>query len=273
MALHKTEEFWPQVLACALAITRQAGQQLLADFGKVQASQKADGSLVTQADQWADRYLREQISAAFPDHGLLTEESEQVFPDKDWCWVVDPLDGTTNFTRGIPIWGISLGLLYQGTPVFGYVYMPPLSQAFHGFWQAPGDCPQVAFLNNQVIHASPDEITANHFFSFCARSLHVWQPSFPCKARLLGSAAYNFLLVAMGATLGGVEATPKIWDIAGAWVIVQAAGALWVPLESKPLFPLVAGVDYGHRDYPTLVVSRADLVAKFQPFVQSLDRS
>ncbi len=79
------EDFWQQVLACTQAMTQQAGQQLLADFGKVQASQKADGSLVTQADQWADRYLREQISATFPDHGLLTEENEQVFPDKEWC--------------------------------------------------------------------------------------------------------------------------------------------------------------------------------------------
>jgi myo-inositol-1(or 4)-monophosphatase len=266
------EDFWQQVLACAHAITQQAGQRLLADFGKVQASQKADGSLVTQADQWADRFLREQISVAFPDHGLLTEENEQVFPDKGWCWVVDPLDGTTNFTRGIPIWGISLALLYQGTPVFGYVYMPPLGQAFHGFWQVPRDyanCPNGAFLNNQAIHASRDEITANHFFSFCVRSLHLWQPGFPCKARLLGSAAYNFLMVATGATLGGIEATPKIWDIAGAWVIVQAAGAVWVPLgELKPLFPLVAGVDYGQRDYPTLVASREDFVPEFMSFVK-----
>ncbi len=269
MASHKTEDFWQQVLACTRAITQQVGQQLLAEVGKVQASQKADDSLVTQADQWADRYLREHISAAFPDHGLLTEEHEQVLPDQDWCWVVDPLDGTTNFTRGIPIWGISLALLYQGTPVFGYIYMPPLGQAFHGFWQAP-NCPNGAFLNNQAIQASPDEITTNHFFSFCARSLHLWQPGFPCKARLLGSAAYNFLLVATGATLGGIEATPKIWDIAGAWVIVHAAGAVWVPLEATPLFPLVAGVDYGQRDYPTLVASREDFVPKFKPFVQSL---
>jgi myo-inositol-1(or 4)-monophosphatase len=267
------QNFWSQVLHCAQSITEQVGQQLLADFGKVQASQKADGSLVTQADQWADHYLREQITAVFPDHGLLTEENEQVFPNKDWCWVVDPLDGTTNFTRGIPIWGISLGLLYQGTPVFGYVHMPPLSQSFYGFWNAPGDCPQGAFLNNQAIHASADEITANHFFSFCARSLHLWQPGFPCKARLLGSAAYNFLMVATGATLGGVEATPKIWDIAGAWVIVQAAGGVWLSLEAKPIFPLVAGVDYGKRDYPTLVASRSDLIPKFQPFVEALNRA
>jgi myo-inositol-1(or 4)-monophosphatase len=87
---------------------------------------------------------------------------------------------------------------------------------------------------------------------------------------MLGVASYNFLTVAMGAVLGGIEATPKIWDIAGAWVIVQAAGGVWVPLDSEPIFPLKVGQDYGKRPYPTLVASSPELVPVFQPLVQSI---
>lgn len=86
---------------------------------------------------------------------------------------------------------------------------------------------------------------------------------------MLGVASYNFLTVASGAVLGGVEATPKIWDIAAAWVIVQAAGGSWVSLQSEPVFPLLPGQDYSDRSFPTLVVSRSELVSVFEPFVKS----
>ncbi len=259
-------DFWDQILDLAQSVTRQVGQQLLQDFGQVQANEKADGSLVTQSDQWADRTLRAAIASQYPDHGILSEEGEHTFSGRDWCWIIDPLDGTTNFTRGIPIWGISLGLLYQGTPVFGYVHFPPLQQTFHGFWQAR-DRPNGAYLNRRSIHTRADQPGSNQFFSLCARSTSVLKNPFPCKIRMLGSASYNFLTVAAGATLGGVEATPKIWDIAAAWAIVQAAGGSWLALDAKPIFPLETGKDYGDRPYPTLVASQPDLIDCFRPLV------
>jgi myo-inositol-1(or 4)-monophosphatase len=89
---------------------------------------------------------------------------------------------------------------------------------------------------------------------------------------MLGAASYNFLKVAAGATLGGVEATPKIWDIAAAWPIVQAAGGVWISLDSESIFPLQVGENYRDRAYPTLVVSQPELVPIFQPLVQSLNQ-
>lgn len=263
-------DFWTTVLDFAASTTARVGTQLMKDFGQVQASQKADGSLVTQADKWADLEIQDAIASTFDGFGILSEEGEHTFPDTEWCWVIDPLDGTTNFTRGIPIWAISLGLLYRGTPVFGYVYLPPLAQAFHGFWSGTTGLatPTGAFLNHHPIHSSADSPSSNHFFNLCSRSTSVLQQGFPCKIRMLGVASYSFLTVAVGATLGGVEATPKIWDIAGAWVIVQAAGGAWVSLKSEPLFPLLSGEDYGEQPYPTLVVSRSELVPVFQPFIQ-----
>ncbi|MEH1769978.1 MAG: inositol monophosphatase family protein [Nostoc sp.] len=271
-------DFWTTILDFAQTTTTRVGKQLMQDFGQVQASQKADGSLVTQADKWADQEIRdalakltEGIASNFSGYGILSEESDQSFPGTEWCWVIDPLDGTTNFTRGIPIWTISLGLLYRGTPIFGYVYAPTLNQAFHGFWAGSSGLatPTGAFLNHHPIHTSIDSPSNNHFFNLCSRSTAVIQNGFPCKIRMLGVASYNFLTVATGATLGGIEATPKVWDIAGAWVIVQAAGGVWLSLKSEP-FPLSPGEDYSDRSFPTLVVSRPELVPVFQPFLEGV---
>lgn len=266
--------FWENMLAFVEAAVPPVGQQLLADFGSVQASEKADGSLVTRADRWADDTLRQAIAQAFPDHGILSEEVAHVLPATDWCWVIDPLDGTTNFARGIPLWGISLGLLYRGTPVFGYVAIPPLGQAFHGYWYGDSGLtgPTGAFRNHHPIQVSQDDPSPNHFFSLCARSTAMLQQPIPAKIRMLGVATYNLLTVATGAALGGVEATPKIWDIAAIWAIVQAAGAVWTPLEPGPIFPLKVGVDYGRRAFPTLVTSRAALVPVFRPLVHFLEK-
>ena len=261
-------DFWNTVLEFSQTTTVRVGKQLMQDFGMVQADNKADGSLVTKADKWADNEIREAIATQFPSHGILSEENDKVFPDNEWCWIVDPLDGTTNFTRGIPIWCISLGLLYKGTPVFGYVYAPPTNEAFHGYWQGSSglDLPSGAFCNHKPIKTSDDDISKHHFFNLCSRSTSLISQDFPCKIRMLGVASYNFLTVATGAVLGAVEATPKVWDIAGAWVILQAAGGTWISLKSEP-FPLVVGEDYGAKSLPTLVVSRQELINGFKPFV------
>ncbi|MCU0570031.1 MAG: inositol monophosphatase family protein [Oculatellaceae cyanobacterium Prado106] len=263
-------DFWTMIVEFCETTTARVGAQLMKDFGQVQAVEKADGSLVTRADQWADGELRGAIAQAFPEHGVLSEEVEHIFPSQDWCWVIDPIDGTTNFARGIPLWGISLGLLYRGIPVFGYVAIPPLAQGFHGFWYGDSGLtgPTGAFLNHRPIQTRPDEPSSNQFFSLCARSTAVVCRPFPCKIRMLGVATYNLLTVAAGATLGGVEATPKIWDIAAIWAIVQAAGGVWVPLQREPIFPLTVGVDYGDRVFPTLVASRVELVDVFRPLVE-----
>ena len=266
------DNFWDEVLAFAEAITATVGQRLQAEFGQVQADVKADGSLVTRCDRWSDDTLRSAIRGAFPDHGILSEEVEHIFPATDWCWIIDPIDGTTNFTRGIPVWGISLGLLYRGVPVFGYVAMPPLNQSFYGYW--PGhrglEMPSGAYCNGRPMHSSAAAPDSNEFFSLCARSTAVLARPFPCKIRMLGSAAYNLLIVGAGWAIGAVEATPKIWDIAAVWAIVQAAGVTWVPLDGAEPFPLEVGKDYSRRPYPTLATAQPDWVEVFYPLVQGV---
>ena len=265
-------EFCDRVLDLASTTAHRVGTQLLLDFGRVQGLEKADGSLVTESDRWADNEIRSSILKVFPDHAILSEENEHGFTDAQWTWVIDPLDGTTNFTRGIPLWGISIGLLYEGMPVFGYVYFPPLGQTFYGYWAGDTglDLPTGAYLNNRSIHVSEDRPSSNHFFSLCARSIQVWQPGFPCKIRMLGVATYNFLAVAAGASLGGVEATPKIWDLAAVWAIVHAAGGSWRSLRAEPTFPAVVGRNYGSYAMPCLIVNHSALADLVLPLMTSI---
>ena len=245
--------FWTEVLEFCQVATTAIATELVTKFAKVAATRKADGTLVTQADQWTDQELRDRLAKRFPEHGVLTEETEHIFPAKDWCW----------------IWGISLGLLYRGTPVYGYVHFPLLNQSFWGYWlQGSGlTGPEGAYLNGELIQTSQDEPSLNHLFTLCARSTEIMTKPFPCKFRLLGVASYNILLVASGTALGGVEKTPKIWDIAGAWPILRAAGGLFMFLDPQTEFPLTIGENYGDRPFPCLSVSRSELVNVFKPLV------
>jgi myo-inositol-1(or 4)-monophosphatase len=87
---------------------------------------------------------------------------------------------------------------------------------------------------------------------------------------MVGVASYSCLLVASGAAIGGVEATPKIWDIAAAWAIVHAAGGTFTLLESKPVFPLKKGENYGSRPFPCLITNQEHVVSTFLPLVEFL---
>ncbi|MEN9226717.1 MAG: inositol monophosphatase family protein [Thermostichus sp. HHBFW_bins_43] len=278
-ALPGLSPFWLEVTEFALRITAQVGSQLLADFGQAQPTEKADGSLVTPSDEWADHTFQKAITAAFPEHGYLSEESNHIFPETEWCWVVDPLDGTTNFARGIPIWGSSLALLHRGLPVFGCVHLPPIRQTFYGYCpHSPGDPPAAAFLirhDQDPVHPkricpSTAHPGPNQLFNFCSRSSHWISPQFPCKARMLGGAAYNMLSVASGALLGAVERSPKIWDVAAVWAIVQGAGAIWEPLaagDPDPGQALIPGKDYGRLAYPALLAAQVEWIPLFRSFI------
>ncbi|MEM9154411.1 MAG: inositol monophosphatase family protein [Cyanobacteria bacterium P01_F01_bin.33] len=273
--MHNLSPFWQAVLDLCRSTTQVVGDRLLQDFAKVQADFKADGSVVTECDRWADAHIVSTIGKAFPDHGVLSEEGAQVLPEKDWCWIIDPLDGTNNFTRGVPVWDISIGLLYRGTPVFGYLSVPPINQAFYGFYGDRTLVPELPengawTVDGRQLQPSPDEPSRTHFASFCSRSWILKPADFPLKGRALGAAAFNLVSVATGAVLSSVEASPKIWDIAAAWPILHGAGAVWQPLTSGELFPLKPGVNYRDVPYPTLAVNRSELLPVVLPITEEL---
>ena len=266
------QRFWDGIVDFCQKLTRRVEKDLLADFGKVSGEEKEDGSLVTIADKRADQQIRKAIQEIFPTHGMLTEEGDEtIFPENDWCWIVDPLDGTHNFVRGIPFWGISLGLLYLGKPVFGYVHFPSLQQRYHGFCLNPQneEAPHGAFFNEKTMTLCAQEFEKKQFFTFCSRSIHVAGKNFPCKVRVFGSSAYDLIAVAGGRTLGAIELNPKIWDLVGAYPIIHAVGAHWRFLKNDP-FPLKKGQEYLHESFPVFVIARKELEDIFFNYAKSL---
>ena len=95
----------------------QVAERQRADFGRIGSTLKPDGSLVTACDRWSDATFAAGLERIYPEDGLLSEEGSTAVPQTSCCWVVDPLDGTTNFSVGLPIWAISLARFEAGRPL------------------------------------------------------------------------------------------------------------------------------------------------------------
>jgi len=235
-----------EAMTVAHELADEVRTRLLRAFtGTREATLKGDGTLVTQADLEADRLITEGLRERFPDHEIISEEMKTVYEGTRWCWVIDPLDGTTNFTHGVPIWAVSIALLKDGEPVMGLVDVPPLSLRFHAV-KGGG-----AFENGRRIHTHRGDIDwedrarlQNELLVACSHTVTGYHLPRPLRVRALGAAAFNFSLVACGAVLAAMEATPKVWDIAAAWLLIEEAGGVVQRLEGEPMLPLTPGRDY-----------------------------
>ncbi len=225
-------------------------ERQLKDFGNIGASNKEDGSLITSCDLWSDKTIVDGLSRIAPNEGVLSEEGEKTIPQSDAFWIVDPLDGTTNFAAGIPFWSISVARFVRGQPQSSFLIIPTLKKSFlaikgEGVW-----------LNNEKIFCEQNS-HESACVSLCSRSIKILQINpkdiFPGKIRLLGVSSLNLTSVAMGQTFGAIEATPKIWDIAAAWLILEELNCIikWLDINPSNLkpgenlsdvnFPLIAG--------------------------------
>lgn len=244
------------LLDFARELGREAGRQLQDWRGRAAVSIKGDGSVVTEADREVDRYLRQQIRARYPEHGILSEEAETVYEGRPLTWVIDPLDGTTNYALGICYWGCSIALVSNGVPVVGVLVMPELSPAYAGmlhgaeFWALRG---AGAFLNGERLGGPPRGVSErNSFFAICSRTWRFLDLPLRYKGRLLGSAAYDLAAVAQGIAVGCTQVTSHIWDLAAGWLLLQESGRAVAPLflGAPDPFPMVAGEDYAGKVFP-----------------------
>src|SRR5262250_2341976 len=129
-------------------LAREAGALLLSFFGKVDIEYKGDADLVTQADRNSEKLIVERIRRQWPDHDLIGEEGSRRDTGSDYRWYVDPLDGTTNFAHGYPVFCVSLGIEHKGDIVAGVIYDPTRDEMF----SAEKGCG--AHLNNQRLQVS-----------------------------------------------------------------------------------------------------------------------
>lgn len=137
-------------LQFALELAGTAALEIVPRFQRTDVRSKADGSPVTEADIEAERVMRELIRARYPEHGIMGEEQDDVNPDAEWCWVLDPIDGTSSFALGLPTFGTLVALIRNGHPVLGVINMPGLKETVYaemgsGCWylNRMGDLEQV----------------------------------------------------------------------------------------------------------------------------------
>ena len=126
------------------AVLRDAQQQKT----QIQVDKKGRNDLVTQIDRQADKMIHDLILEKYPEHGILAEESGEHKSTSPYCWIVDPLDGTTNFAHGIPMFAISIALKYETELIAAVVYNP-MSNELYSAEKSAG-----AYLNGKAIHIS-----------------------------------------------------------------------------------------------------------------------
>lgn len=254
----------------AAAIAERAGALLLHHFrddGLV-SEWKQDYSIVTVADVEADELIREELTSGFPSDAILSEElaptsAAAAVASSPRTWIVDPLDGTTNFSLGIQHWGVSIARCDATGPDVGVLYFPALGELYVASRRGG------ATMNGRPIHVrSPSATRPVGMLACCARTPRHHHVNLPMKVRVFGSAAYTLACVARGSAAVGMETRPKVWDLAAGWCLVEEAGGVVETLDGSRPFPLAPDVAYADRSYPVLAAASPALAAQAREHIE-----
>ena len=227
-------------------VIKQAGAIVLSYFNtQLTRTEKVehgvDNGFVTQADLASEKYLIETLHTLLPEAGFFAEESGKQGNITDYCWVIDPLDGTTNFAHGLPYFCVSVALTYKNVPVFGMIYQPITDELF---WAIQG---QGAFLNGTAVTISKAPFNQGVIAlalpyakdTGCKQLLSTsWQiEQAAYTVRILGAAALDIAYVAAGKMEGVILQELGWWDVAAGMILVQEAGGIVSDFQGKPVGP------------------------------------
>lgn len=231
-------------------------ERLLASTGHVEVETKEDGTPVTSIDLEVDDHLARTIGSAFPTHAILSEERETVVPACEWTWIIDPIDGTSNFIAGLPWWCVSVALAFQGVPVLGVIDAPALGRRYvavqgegaHRQGRPLRVRPTVDWRSSHHRHL-PVMLTTGTARRARAAGLRL-------NPRVMGSTALDLAIVAEGVAVASVAVAPHVWDVAAGMVLVQEAGGEIVTPTGDPWSPVEPGID--HQQVATTTAAAAD---------------
>jgi len=231
-----------EMLEFAIKTAKGGGAILMEHFGVISTVKRKSTpiDLVTIADTQSEAFILKEITKTFPDHHIIAEESTTVENNSDYRWVIDPLDGTTNFVHSLPIFAVSIGLQYKDETIAGVVYNPAVDKCF---WAEKNGG---AFLNGESIHITSTNTLYDSLLVTGFPYIHddKWSAGFYLfktlygktqGVRRLGAAALDFCFVAMGRFEGFWEFGLQPWDVCAGALIVKEAGGKVSDWDSSPM--------------------------------------
>lgn len=223
-------------------IAREAGQVLKSGFGKnFSVEYKTNvANIVTEYDKKSEKTIIDFIKKEFPTHSVIAEEGGGYDLSSEYLWVIDPLDGTTNFAHGLPIFSVSIGIQKKGEMVYGVIY-DVMRDAMYSAEKGSG-----AFCNGKKLNVSEnDDLRKSVLVTGFPYNVHE-NPDFAYErftaflrvaraVRRLGSAAIDMCYVAEGVFDGFWEVSLNAWDMAAGKVIIEEAGGLVTDFSGQPM--------------------------------------
>lgn len=216
------------LISTGIDAVKEAGIFLKNNFGKAaKIEYKGDRNLATNLDKEAERMILDKIKTKFPHHGIIGEEFGNSDIDKEFIWIIDPLDGTHNYIRKMPVFGVSIGIVQKGRFIAGFIYMPIEDELYVGE-KANG-----AYKNSQKISVSSKKDLKECSLSFDS-SIRL-SPDIMSQVlrdlskevfnvRMFGSSVRVLTYVAEGVLDASVEFHDMPWDFAGGVCIIEEAG-------------------------------------------------
>ncbi len=236
-----------EILAAATAAARSAGRLLQDLQPQIRPREKAPADLVTDADFASQRAIRSRLTQEFPEYSFIGEEDSAAdraagsaaIRDGSPCWIVDPLDGTTNYVHGLDNYSVSIALRHRNEMLLGVVYDPVRDQLFSAI-KGAGACLNGRALATSSVERLDQALVAASFSAKVppdspevARFVQVLPI---CQAiRRLGSAALNLCYVGAGFMDGYWATSVKLWDVAAGLLIVQEAGGTVTSIDGRAL--------------------------------------
>ena len=224
----------------AIDTAKKAGLIQMSYFGNITEIKKKSNhiDILTEADTKSEELIVKEISQLYPNHSIVSEESKDIYKDSEYKWIIDPLDGTTNFAHNLPIFAVSIALLKNNNIISGVVYNPAADKCFYA------EINKGAYLNDNKINISSsttlgDSLLATGFPYLHDSRYHLSFELFKDfydktrGIRRLGAAALDLCFVAMGRFDGFYEFELNSWDIAAGSLIVKEAGGLVTDWDGK----------------------------------------
>ncbi len=224
----------------AIKAAKAAGKLLLEKFKKLDRRTvkfKSKHEILSSLDLEAEKIILEIIKKKYPNHHILSEESGEIGPKSDYLWIIDPLDGTTNYSMGNPLFSVSIGLAYKNETILGVVYAPYLKELY------VAEKDKGAFLNGENIKVSQRDKLLKALITFChghkekdiKRVVKLYE-KFKLSGfdmRQLGSAGLELAFVARGSTEAIMIPGAHLWDVGAGTLLVREAGGKVTDFKGK----------------------------------------